>query len=484
MATTMNESGADTVHTERSIDYRPQAYEHGTYRMTQLKQITGGDGLAAGIANVNQFSTFEIPNKVVNFAKSQLTFDLSVDSTNNARTPDFFALGCPAIDRISLLTRGGIYLMDLVDFNYYTEAVIPYTTKIAEMDSKRVGFAGNGADDATAAALAYPVGLIQPGNGVLTAGVNPSLAVFVIGDAAAVDTGVTGNRRYNVIRASTMKEHRYVHDQFRGANAAAASVSALRYVLKFGELPHCLLGVDKDLFFGETLILNITWALNTQIGFQETRADGAYAAGLGGVSLSNLNLYLAVETNRMVAESVISKAQAGLALTIPYVYTNRYQTGAGASLQSIQIRINRGHGKSLLKIYHIPYLVANTQNLLYLHDVAVTTTSFYTTVDNDRMQDNVMIPSNYGHLPYIEAAVKGCAIDSSDSLNYNFVWIEDFSGAPTCDWKLTDTAEGGLPLSQERIWTLLHTQLAATAHRSFYVTQKTLFIAPNQIVVQ
>jgi hypothetical protein len=477
--------------TEAGIDYRPKSYEHGTYRYSQIKQITGGDSLPAALGTVTQQSTFELPVKVFNLGKSELCWDMT--SVSPAAAADtsviWHGLGCPAIDRLSLFTRAGIFLMDIVDFNFFTQAVLPYTTSQKEILNKKRGHAGVGANAAAALSESVPVGMIEPGDSRvfgpkfagLLAQANGQPSNQILGGNARSTGAADGDR----FPQSTV-EPRYKQDYTVEDTAAGAHTAALRFTLKFGDIPHAIIGMNKDLFFGETLILQVTWAIKTQIAFDATRADGDQTGAIvpGDITLNNLNLYLALETNRVVAESVMRQAQSGLKLVVPYVYTNKIQT-AGQNLQSIQIRLNRGHGRSILKLYHVPSAVANVSgNYTYYHSSGFVQ-DLYTLMDNERLQDNVLTVGTYEHLRHMFSVTDGCCLTTLNGLNFNFVWIDDWTGAPAHEWRQTDSAECALPLDQERMWNILFTQgvVPAIWNRTFIVTQKVLTINQTSITL-
>src|SRR6185437_5776687 len=71
----------------------------------------------------------------------------------------------------------------------------------------------------------------------------------------------------------------------------------------------------------------------------------------------------------------------------PYVYS--YKANLGSSSQSIQYRFNRGHGRSLKKIYHIPFHNTETTNTQYDNGNVngAKITALYSLLDNNRLQE-------------------------------------------------------------------------------------------------
>jgi hypothetical protein len=509
------------VVTDPAIDYRQKSFEHGQYRMNMLKQVTGGDTVTLGA--VTQTSIFEIPAKVFNFAKTSLSFGITSTATAaaaNAMT--FFATGCPAIDRIQLYTRGGVYLCDIPDFGYFLSAVAPLTTKFIDYINTPTGSAFNDLGGAAAVITGMPsppVGIIQPAYAI---GDSPQLwgqpLSSIDGAAHAVEhfairSGMApGNRRY--LPADTPRitfetaaagvgiaqgyggaalspmEQRYWYDNCVSATATGAnpgvpapSISYLNCKLDFGKIPHCILSANKDLFFGETLLLQITWGTAATVGCQLAKATGVLVAPFAACTVNRLALFLAVEVNRYLVEMTIKQAASGWRMVMPYLYVNRYQKALNDAQTSIQIRLNRGHGMRLLKVYHTAWRepAVDTAVSIWKHDSPLIQT-LYTLLDNERLQDNNLTIANYDDWLYMEPLLRGSAVVTPESFHYNFVWVDDWTGAPTCEWQFTDLTECGLPLDQERLWNIMTTNPVPLAmNRTFFVTQKFLTVMPNQI---
>lgn len=476
------------VITDPAIDFRSRSYEHGTYRYNILKQVTGETFKTLGAAATVQ-STFELPAKVFNMSKSTLEFDILPDSPADVlQVAAFYAKGIAPINRMSLFTRGGVYLADIVDFAKYTSAIALPSTPLAEYVGAPIARAGQGNDDdanvAAAAALAAAAGtvktvLVEPGHSMIV-GAQTNLPTRPADGSNGQVLWQTLPGNYSPYALNTPYEPRVVYDQTYADAPNANSTQALKFSFPLGAIPHSIFALNKDLFFGETLLLQITWSAFNDIGRIRVRRTGADAGPLAGVELSNLSLYLAVEVNRVVAESVIKAAQVGLRVLCPYVYHHEQALAAGAN-QSIQLRLNRSHGRSLLKVYHTPFMNDAAANY-FRHD-ARSLTSIYTALDNERNQDMNINPSTLEHVPWLKDVLRGSALPDWGSTLINWVWIDDFTGAPSCEWKTTDSVECGLDLTQERIWSVVQTLTAARSTHTFFVTQKYLTIAPGNITL-
>ena len=89
----------------------------------------------------------------------------------------------------------------------------------------------------------------------------------------------------------------------------------------------------------------------------------------GAATIANFQLMLAVETNQDIRTMTINKvASSGQTYMIPYVQAFK-NSNTGAS-QNISIQLDQGNGKTLLKVYHVPY--GNNEDLDTMYDHANT----------------------------------------------------------------------------------------------------------------
>jgi hypothetical protein len=545
----MGDSGYD-VSTAPEIDFKPKAYEHGTYRMNQLYQVTGGQSKTLQ-ANAIETSTFELPTRVFNLSKSILSFrlDQTVYTALGAELlhPNLHAQGLPMIDRIALFTRGGIYVSDIVNFNYFTNIVAPVTTSmdklvnagraIPEVGITAVATVANGVLPLGALAFndsSEPVtNLLHPFTGqnttavAFTQQVEP-VAGSGVGGIAARHKVEGSNQAYEpgiIGTEEPTRSHRYTYQGYASPLTALATVAQIisqRYQVKLGEIPDSIYAMNRDLFFGETMLLQIYWSPYSSIGWMTTGATMVESAVANVLTIQDLALYLACETNRGIVETITRSVMAnGMRLTVPYVYTNRY-TSPGGQAVSVQVRLNRGHGKSLLKVYNAvvkPQVAAYAKSMLYAHKSGIVTTVvpaasvastvvsplwdyIYSMLDNERLQEINMNVTNGIDFMYQRENLRGCVVDNRNKFMYNYVWTDNWTGMPLCQYEAADFTECGLDLQQERLYTFfMYINTAALAGTAvpyssaweaaftaptifqFFVTQKTLNITLNNISI-
>lgn len=564
--------------TGQEIDYRPKTYEHGTYRFNRLLPVQGPLNVPLSATNVTT-TTIELPAKVFNLAKSVLRFTMQSPWQGDSPIGQWFhadTIAC--IDRLSLFTRSGVYICDLTNFNTYMKVTNKWTQSKEELIANDIGepsaYNNSSTPNATwtngfqicaseAANLPQAVARRKYAQnkapavsatdiaGVGTTAIVPGMGAMsqIAADAGGttllkqqIETGINsiqqsnnylmnGNQMPQAVGATgtiPRTEQRYLFGVGRANTQCTTTGNAtyLNYLIKFGQIPHSIFSVDKDLYFGETLILQINWAPINRIGFKgnaveitaaaaavpqtlyelhpaslylgNTEPVAAVVANTGGTVLSatggavnfqmnNVTCYLAVETNRMLIETIVRQmATSGLRMLVPYVTCNKYTSTAGTT-QNVQQRLNRAWGRTLLRVYHSSFNLAETEIHAYNnYNVAGANTilNFYTTLDNDRMQEvNLSCVTQDDYL-FLQEMLKGTSFQSATHYQANWSWLDDWTGRSPSEYRRMDIGECGLTLAQERLWQIyMTTQSAALNHYSFFVTQKMLTITPSQIMI-
>lgn len=563
--------------TGQEIDYRPKTYEHGTYRFNRLLPVQGPLNVSLSATNVTT-TTIELPAKVFNLAKSVLRFTMQSPWQGNSPVGQWFhadTIAC--IDRLSLFTRSGVYICDLTNFNTYMKVTNKWTQSKEELIANDIGepsaYADPPAPNATctngfqicnSAAANLPQGLVRRKfvqnkvpttttttiQGVSTSDVVPALPYAAAPGTAGASLiyrqqiesalnsvqqynnfATTGNQMPQALNATgtiDRTEQRYLFSVGRAETQCTTTGygTMLNYLIKFGQIPHSIFSVDKDLYFGETLILQINWAPINRIGFRgeaveitaptdtvpstvieyhpatryfgSTEGVGAVVAAtattplqaVGGAinfQLNNVTCYLAVETNRLLIETIVRQmATSGLRMLVPYVTCNKYTSTAGIT-QNVQQRLNRAWGRTLLRVYHSAFNSVETEVHAYNNynvGGANTVKTFYTTLDNDRLQEVSLDCATLDDYLFLQEMLKGTSFQSATHFQSNWSWIDDWTGRSPSEYKRMDIGECGLTLAQERLWQIyMTTQSVALNHYSFFVTQKMLTITPSQIMI-
>jgi hypothetical protein len=261
----------------------------------------------------------------------------------------------------------------------------------------------------------------------------------------------------------------------------------LSYQLNLSSIPHSIAEIDRDLYFGGNLLLSITFNPVQNFSWTATAANEPQTGAsipVTTATVSNLSLYLSVETHQEVANALISKVHSaeGFSINVPFVYSQKYASSAGTS-SSIFQRFNRGHGSRILRFYYGVFNTAETfnNNLDHSNVACSKLTNYYTTMNNMRCQE-FPVDCTLG-LDWLinNDDIEHSAVMSVNQYKYQFCHMENYSGQrpSECD----DTIITGLSLDQEKTYGVyVNTVSAAYNHWLFTIVQRELRIGGGQIM--
>ena len=410
-----------------TIEYRPSVMADSEYKVTRLVQNTGANNVT--ISTSQSVATIELPAVAMNLAQSYLNFTVTVPE--NTTTANSYALAyrdTPPIQRLELFTRGGKYLMDISNFANVYQAFGQRTKKIEDYH----GFS----------------------------------------DGVVVKTEI-----------NDLKTKRF---QLGGDGAGTPAPAVVNFKIPGHELYNTILSLDKSVYFGEVLQLRITFGEKNSIGFWS-----ASNVGTGGVEAANaitltgLNYFLAQEQNpRVVQDLVETVSTTGMSLVVPFVHS--YKTTGQAEDTAVSIRLSRGHGQSVERIYTVPIAGAESFETRYVAN-AEQLVSFYSLLDSKRMQEfdvGCGVPTSdppgardYLWLRAHEKKDRVVSLQPSNDVT-NFAWSDSWCDGLEC---AKQQHLGGLDLSVERkydVYFKAATGVVATKYYSAVVCQKMLTISP------
>lgn len=414
------------------------------YKLVKILKQSGGTGqtISTGAVEVQ----FEIPgNRVINFAKSHLKFTSTFGAAAGQNVL-FEHRGTLPIRRVRLTTRQGAILMDLSHAREYINAVGRPETAFSKLRTN------------------------DQASGDLIAPFKPA-----IGGPAGDDGKYPATN--TALFTFTNSEPQVIK------SAATAHTWSVNLAEAF---PNSILALDKSIYFGEVLIMSITFGARDEFGFEAAAADtpATGAAVLANdVALSNIGLYVAAESNFAVAQmkknEVMSKG-----VMIPIDYIHAYKSLQIAGTGSVQLRFSAGHGQSLYRVYHTLSNTDESKNTLNDNSVnaAAVATSLYTMINDMRQQEyDLTIASNEDY-DYLKPYFKGSALQSLDMYRNMWCWVEDLGNGVR-----NPSSKGlrvGLDLTRaEQKWSLYVTQLVNANHNSFACCQKTLVINNSGVQV-
>lgn len=493
----------------QQLDYKKVNYVHPTYKYNRVLPLSGSQNSIITTAGGNEV-LMEFPISAINLSRSILKFTLTpAAGGQNAALVNLYNWiyldTLSPIRQIQLYTRSGIYLCDLNEVANYTKLVWKTDIKFDEFICNTVQINGRNSE------------IISKINEVAGANQRPQ-------DSSAVESSFT--------------ENKYALQQTGGANTVGPIVT---FEIPLKRLYNTIFSVDKDIYFGEIIIFRFVFNQSSRICWKSVTNNnptgGAPAANYntqataydGNITVSGIELLLRTETNQEIVNQLRTQVlSSGLNILIPYVYT--YKNSLVGGTQTVSIRMNRGNGITLKKIYHSVFNSNETVNqqttgaanfagrataydndnrpyISATGDGAVARSkvlSFYTMLDNNRLQEFDLNTVTFDDYKINKNMFRGTAIQGMDQYYFNWVWIENWSGTEELHNHEDTNKLTGLDLSRERKWdfyaTAMQQQLAVADnnasvfsaintnggsynHYTFAVTQKNLSVSPQGITV-
>ena len=412
------------IQLDETLDYKIKAKRQSYYRFQKVVQNTGAESLTIGAAQ--QVSTFEIPAVPLSLARSHLNFETASAAQAGAYA-HLFRNTVPW-SRVELFTRSGVYLMDVTNFAEMFLTVSQRTKSVEEFHTS--------------------------------------------------DFDVLSRTAINDV--STKKY----------ASSTIGAVNTVSWRVAFRELYDTILSVDKSIHFNEVLNLRITWREAQAHGFQSDNANptaGVPADLTGAITVSNLALFIAAESNPDVVSSLAQLVSSGSmpAILMPYAFV--YKTNINnQSSHAISTRYSRGHGRMLERIYTRFQNNDETKDNRYTATLLGTEiNSFYSLLDSRRMTEfDINVASvDYHWMREREHAGKVVGLDvSNDTLD--FAWADSW-----CQNDVECARKGeiaGLSLEGSEIKYDLYINCVGAQSKNYYtvaVTQRMLQVTPSGIIV-
>lgn len=482
-----------TIPTEYTseLDYETSKLVHSNARWTTI-QSQNSSAFSFGATHTSGSGLFElvIPTSVLNLSKSRIQF--SVTSTVATDFQVFATNPGQYISRVSLSSLSGTLLCDINNFNKFAHMTLPMSTTKQELDS-------------------YPQGATSQGfvytGAIATANLPKTLAVAKVYTRGALSRSdlpmgaVTVTTLTNIV--ADLARHPVQHNGISSfAYDTAASANFLYFDVSLGELfKHSILALDKLMYFGESLSLQIYFDAPQSYLFASTlpttnlstNAGGAFSAG--SITAPILQVYN--EMNMDLATYVQRKVMnEGIELPFSYVYGSRTAV-ASSTNQTIQQTINSSLGSSLLFICASPFQTSDVKAAWVSNDIvavarnAVTSTNlttYNTFIDSIPVSSpsgwNVLSAEHYRANQ--ESFINGCAPQSLQEYNLFFTHVDNFTGLSLANLAKNQTQINGMSLGASRIWSAQWTYDTAIARNwhVFWAVQRVLSIKGGRISVQ
>lgn len=358
------DSQPSVIHSHQ-LNYKPVHEANPKYRYLRLplNNITGSSTTIS--ATSTQLLEFKMPNSVYNLAQSFLGYSITIGDVNarvNWVQEDSFDIA----SNVYFGNASGLDVCNLTYASKYVKLARKIKTKFQDFiasDSLGECYPSN----VQAANNYYPV------------------------NNQIVPNAYTGAINYT--------EPKYLAAGAVGDGGGATGILTRPRLFPLHGIPDSIFAVDKDLYIPSDMYIRFTAGGGNQFAFTSTSTTNpstAAAAVTGDITLSNIYLYLAVETNQLIIDSVISKVLSdGIKLNVPYTVGFRNAQASG-TVANINLQLSSQYGKTLKQIMHTVWNgVESTNTVLDCGNYNGTKIQSYNTFLNSRqLQDSNIVCNN------------------------------------------------------------------------------------------
>jgi len=412
------------------ISFRDENMRVPRYRLAKIPL----NNLSSSSVNLSTSSTtlleWKIPaNSVINLSRSYLSYQLVVPAlAGNASC--IHESGCPIRD-IYFGNSSGVGILDLKNADVFCEATRPLKTSLKDFLSQdQISGHFPARQPASSNVLPFSRDGLSAGTEI----------------ASSVD----------------QLEQQYL----AVSNVLATAVTSTK-VWPLSNFKDTILSIDKDMAFGNDMYLRAFWNSQERLYYYtSTPAQPQSNVTLPTVSttLNNVYLYLAIEENRDVANSIMEALRSGsIRMKVPYPFSYRFSTSGASTSSSFSFTLTKNYGSVLKRLHIVPYNGYEKGNQSYNHANVNGSklTSFQVSLDGRPLSDaqitcynpnstivptGTVAPSNVFCEDYREMLP---ALHSSCILNYpmfqtNWSYLQQW-GEQLNDAKLPDVEDSRIP---------------------------------------
>ena len=449
-----------------------------SYKYHRIYQMSGGTNVDITTAGGEQ-SVFEIPPQVFNLARSYLCFTAQASDDPEANYRYVAFKDCMTfIQKIEFYTQSNAHIDEINYVPEFTKLIWKPETSYAEYNNFPLF------DDGV-----YFGQMLAKSNAQRANNLRPS-------SLGELDDSSPSNISY--------VEPEYVE-------LATDTNQEPLWNIKFplGMLYYSLASLDKDIYFNETFYMRITWSASIKTMYIYSSLQGPPAGTINritapqeikptaeGVSIRNLYLYIAQETNEnaiaLVKNSVLRDK---FSVYCPSVDASKLNTGAVADSSQVMIRYGSSKGQRLCKILWAYFAQNNVTKFTYETDVTGDgkIIRFHTELNDSKIQDYDLEIANHDHYFFQKDRLEGSIILSENMYSYNFAWIDSFMTSLPYhqERKMIYNTELGIPTGLEdlRYSIVVPAQASPGGNGSqwnvfiYGIFQKTLRIGPGYVMM-
>ena len=451
-----------SMNFSEELIYSKTASAHGNYKYLKIVPVGSTQNPTLSLTSTTQ-TQFELPNNVINLAKSKLSFDLQLPISTNFSNLYANALGL--IDRKTLTSRSGTILADIPNTFIFGSLVSNVNTKLTDLMSRT-------ANSGLALAPTLAPAQLNPINDI-------------------VRCNSTANYQINSATPSVVAYSAYTEPAVMFNGTLTGDDDFISYQINLSAFKDTLMEINKNIYFGDNLVLTINWNAGNKFVFNSATIGNvvtanAFPASTNCISsplFTNLCLYVATETDPTIIAQLVGTVSSGeFSLMIPFVYCQKYVSAVSSST-AMQQRINRTYGSTLLRTYFGVYHLSEDKLTTYTHNDSYVV-DYNTYMDGLRLQDFTIKVSDSSHWLVNEQNFKDSCVQSLQHFKTNFVHIDNWCGASPCN--NDDTALNGLSLDSDRTWSFIgNTHATSASYRNFlfFTTQKKLVISKGVLNV-
>lgn len=428
------ESQADVIHSHQ-LNYKPVHEANPKYRTMRipLNNLTGSTTTLT--ATETRLLEFKMPNCVYNLAQSYIGYSIAIPTSG---APNANWVQEDSFEICSQIYFGNASGMDLCNLNNVSR----YVKVARKIKTKFNDFITN---DSTSGL--YPSNVQASANYYPVAGQN------------------SGNTLTGVIN--------YIEPAYLSATALNGVVAKDR-LFKLGDIPETIFANDKDIYIPTDMYLRVTAGPVNNFAFYSTAIDnpstGASALAVT-TTLNNIYLYLSVETNDLIIQSVMSKVlTSGLSLNIPY--TTSFRNSSTGVVANVNIPLSSQYGSKLKQILTLVYNGTDSTNTTQDNgDYNGTKLLTYNTfVNNRQLQDNKIscsagtngIVANWDDYRENSKYIKGSVIQNKAMYAQNWFHLDRFFEENKSTLIDEYNRQDGLDMSQPILWQLQATTANGT----------------------
>jgi hypothetical protein len=529
-----NEARETNTVFARELQFDVKSKTYPRYSYNKIAPVSGVSSITMDTAG-SQTLEFLLPNVVFNPAKSKLNFRMTYAAGANVHVvpKDTVAL----FQRCEIRTQSGI---NIGNYEY-----LPRTNALAwRLQSRQAmleNAKGSGQQVAAGSLEGAAVKLASVIEGVQACSVWPSgnalvavatltksgpLSVNVATDATQMAEGpahypgrleiapVAGlTPHFSAEGMDTNCAYPQQFEMSATTNAGASNVALVHdFAIPLGNLvPFSVLCVDKDICFGEPLIIKLFTNSIAQCGFQYTLAEVAelfpvklpysvdLSADASAISVSgtlaNPFLYMAVEQDREIVDAVMSAVNgSGLKiLCSDYTYATQNITSTAGGTSSFSTRLSAKNGASRLKfVLLVPFNSSyNSFNLTeHCNRGAGKVSRIYTALNSQSLQNqqidmgSVATPA-YDDWVFMKSQLEGTTYTDVGSYRNRWFWADNFVGNSLKEAISADSEnlEVGIDVSdgKDYSWNAITTFANTIAWTAIQVYQRTLVLKKGDI---